>query len=252
MRSRERGTVLAVAASGLVFGSSPAFADHAAVRRCIDAAERAQLLRNDEKLRDAHEALIACTDPACPDELRADCARFAAEVDAAMPAIVPRVVDARRLDVVGVRVWVDGQPLAERIDGRKLYADPGVHRFRWAARSGVATEETLTLRSGEMLQHTVILDERLRPDGTLEPPPRTLGYAALGGGILAAASFAVFEVLAQTGYASLKAGCGRTRACGFSDTDPIARELVIADASLGVLAIAAGISAWQFLSHARP
>src|SRR3954466_3653093 len=96
-------------------------------RRRPATAEQAQLARNDGKLRKAHAELLICTAMECPAELRSDCATWAKQVDAAMARLVPHVTDARGREVLGVRVLVDGEPVAERVDGRGIDVDPGVH-----------------------------------------------------------------------------------------------------------------------------
>src|ERR1700733_10936252 len=75
---------------------------------CIASAEAGQRLRLEAKLTSAREKLLACSQAECPTVLRADCAKWLAEVDRVFPSLVVRAVDGAGADIVEASVYLDG------------------------------------------------------------------------------------------------------------------------------------------------
>src|SRR3954465_1687817 len=94
---------------------------------CVSAAEKAQRLRGANKLLQARASLLICSRDVCPGVVRSDCTRWRAEVEASVPTIVLRAQDPRGQDLTDVKVWLDGTPLADKVDGLPLEIDPGQH-----------------------------------------------------------------------------------------------------------------------------
>src|SRR5579872_4668504 len=115
-----RSLVVAFAIAALV-APAVARADDTA---CIAASEQELTLRQQGKLHDALKQLAACADASCPDEVKAECTRRVAEVDAAMPTLVVVAQDGAGNDLSDVRVSVDGAPLLASLDGRPVSLDP--------------------------------------------------------------------------------------------------------------------------------
>ncbi len=116
---------------------------------CVSAYERAQDLRRTGKLIEAREALITCSQPACPSAATVDCTRWLGEVEQSLPSVVVSAHDARGHEVADLRVLVDGAPLAAAPSGLATPIDPGVHTFRYESSLGPAVEESVTIREGE-------------------------------------------------------------------------------------------------------
>jgi hypothetical protein len=156
---------------GLLALASSAAAD-ATKDECIAANESAQDLRQAGKLREAREKLTVCLAASCPRLLRADCTQRMSEVDAAMPAVVFEAKDGAGNDLSAVHVTMDGQPFAQRLDGRALPADPGEHRFEFEADGLSKTEKTLVLREGENNRHERVVLGNLHPETVSIAPAR--------------------------------------------------------------------------------
>src|SRR5687768_13041454 len=124
---------------------TPARAD---VGECVGAAESSQVLRAEGKLKAAREKLIVCAARSCPALVQTDCRRWLDEVEAQMPSLVFRVVDGKGSDVTDARVLVDGQKVADRLDGRAVVVDPGQRAIRFEV-GGRTFDQTIVVRQGE-------------------------------------------------------------------------------------------------------
>ena len=107
---------------------------------CISAAERAQPMQHEGKLRAARELLRTCSRPQCPSFIRSDCTRWLADLEASTPSIVVHATDPQGGDLTDVRVLVDGELVAPTLDGRDIPLDPGPHVVR-LERAGTAPVE---------------------------------------------------------------------------------------------------------------
>jgi hypothetical protein len=150
MRSVLPSTVAAVLASvlcaGFAHGQQPV---PLTKQQCIDADADAQSLRMAGQLREARERLSTCASAECPQMVRDDCNQRMDEVQRATPTIVFSAKDASGQDVVDVKVTVDGQPFADRLDGTALAANPGPHKYVFHFATGADVERSLVLREGE-------------------------------------------------------------------------------------------------------
>ena len=120
--------IIAALASAAV-AARPARAADPTTADCLAATESSLALRNEHKLREARAQLLICSAASCPADMRDECTRRVGEVNAAIPTIVFAVKDAAGNDLVAVRVTMDGQPIAERLEGTALSIDPGAHTF---------------------------------------------------------------------------------------------------------------------------
>ena len=213
------------------FAAAPALADGNEV--CATAAEQAQSLRKAGKLREARERLVKCTRDTCSAIVRPFCAQWLSEVDAALPSVVIRALDARGQDVLEARVVLDGQPLTERLDGLAVAVDPGAHHVRCEARGGAAAEGDFLIAEGEKNRPLILrFPASLRSDGgpdaaaPLTPDaqraPRSAGdersapwrawsYVAGGVAALGLGSFLYFDLSSWSDYRHLQDTCGVSR-----------------------------------------
>jgi hypothetical protein len=116
---------------------------------CLAASESSLALRNQHKLRDTRAQLLTCAAPSCPADVRDECARRVAEVNAAIPTIVFAAKDAAGNDLVAVKVTMDGQPIAERLEGTALSIDPGEHTFTFETAGQANVQQRFVIREGE-------------------------------------------------------------------------------------------------------
>src|SRR3569832_1401140 len=137
-------TLLTVLTASLrAWAADPTTAD------CLSATESALTLRNQHKLRDARAQLLTCAAATCPSDVRDECVRRVAEVNAAMPTIVFEVKDGAGNDVSGVRVDMDGGVLAEHLEGTALSIDPGELTFMFTHAGDPQVQKLFVIREGE-------------------------------------------------------------------------------------------------------
>jgi hypothetical protein len=122
--------VFGLAAVGAVFLiPAPANAADPTTIDCLNANNSSVGLRNDHKLRAARDRLLVCSAKSCPVDIRKECLRRVDDVNASLPTIVFEATDAAGKDLSAVKVTMDGETLAERLDGTALTVDPGEHTF---------------------------------------------------------------------------------------------------------------------------
>ena len=228
---------------GLAFVSAPAVADMTK-RQCIDANVKAQELRREGKLSDAREQLRSCADASCPAMVRDDCVKRLDELERAQPSVVFDVKDTRGADVIDVRVSVDGQVLADHLDGSPLPIDPGVHVFAFEVAGQPAVTHRLLIREGEVGRHEPVVvttapSSPTRPPVPSEVPPasslagpssaaesdgsaptggwarqRVWGLVLGGAGVAGMAVGTAFGILSSSAWNKAKDACGgNTTAC---------------------------------------
>jgi len=136
-------TCATAAFGGLAHAADPTTAD------CLASSESSLKLRSQHKLRDARTQLLVCAAATCPADIREECTRRVAEVNAAMPTIVFEVKDAAGNDLGAVVVTMDGAPLVERLEGIALSIDPGQHTFSFTAAGQPPVKKDLLIREGD-------------------------------------------------------------------------------------------------------
>ena len=224
-------------------------------RACISASEKAQQLRADSKLMASREQLLSCARDACPSVIRKDCARWLAEVDDALPTIVLGAKDSEGHDVTDVRVTVDKQVFAEKLEGKSQSLDPGSHELKFERAGEDPIVETVLVREGEKnrtVSVTFAHDKPLPKAGPADRP-KVVSPAAwvLGGvGVAAFVSFAYFGLSARSRAADLRATCAP--ACAEDDVSSVRTKLLVADVSLAVSVISFGVATYLFLTPKSP
>jgi len=248
-------------------------AARADVQDCTDAAVEGQNMRDTGAYRRARERFIACAAEQCPGEVRKRCVAWLAEVE----QLTPTVVFGARADgkeVADVRVIVDGEPVAERVDGKPVALDPGEHHFRFERAGQAPVEVTAVLRAGEKER---LVEARFGPEPSpAQPPaptppppasslaPRVAEQAAapapqperrppsgavylLGG--LAVASLAAGAVLDVSGFVFLQQ-CNADPSCtGSHERAEVSWRFVTGDVLLGA-GVLSGVAAWFVWSRA--
>jgi hypothetical protein len=187
-----RGSLTLLAAGLTVLVSaSPVRAD-ISKDECVDANTRAQSLRRSGRFGQAREQLRVCGDPSCP---------------------------------ALVRVTVDGQPLADRLDGTALAIEPGEHAFRFDAPGHVGETRTFVVKEGEKDRRERIVLEATQGPVALSPVPvprevsgglgsqRVVGLAVGATGLGGIAVGAVFGGLAIARWNDSKDECATSTNC---------------------------------------
>ncbi|HEY2518029.1 MAG TPA: hypothetical protein VGI39_44465 [Polyangiaceae bacterium] len=188
--------------------------------QCVAANESGQDLHRIGKLREAKAAFASCLAASCPSAVREDCAERLAEVERALPSVVLGATDAASgKDLEEVHVTVDGEPLADVLDGKAAALDPGEHRFRFEASGLPPKEETIVLSEGEKTRrvHVVLGNAPIAavaPPSPASPPSnagasaqRAVGLGLLAGGAVAAGAGVVLGLLAKNTQDSALGRC---------------------------------------------
>jgi len=254
---RVSASVLALAAAGSAWPSF-ARADTSVADECITAAEQSQPLRHDGKLRSAHQKLLACSRAECPAVVRADCAKWLADVDDAMPTVVLSAVDSTGADVTEVRVSVDGDLLLARLEGKEIPLDPGSHALRFERQGFDPVEQQVVIREGE--RHRVVTITFAPPPGAATAPatplPSTppeedhpaesrrslvLPIALMGAGAAGIAVASYFWASGLGDRSNMASQCAPTHSCSQSAVDSARGKLVAGDVVGGLGIVSAGI-----------
>lgn len=237
----------------LLASSAPALAQDV----CTPAYERAQELRLDGDLLGAREKLVTCSQTSCADFMQQDCARWLAEVDAALPSIVVRARDGSGRYLTRVKVSVDGQLLVTELDGRALPLNPGKHQLLIESEGQSPLQLELFLTEGQRGEPVEVRFEPPPAPALPSPAParaespasRLPAYALGSLGLVGLAGFAIFAVSGTNAEDDLRAStCARTKTCTDADTDPVERKYLFADISLGVGIVALGAATYLFLA----
>jgi len=190
---------------------------------CIAASESSLSLRKAGKLIDARKALATCAAPACPDPVKSSCMQRLADADRAVPSLVFQVKDTGGNDVPGVRISMDGQPLAERGVGTAFALDPGEHAFTFEAEGQPIARKTFVVVEGVKGRSELVVlgtpaPAPAAPAAPTAPVPasgsgsggaqRTIGLVVGGVGIAGLAVGTVAGLLASTKWNTAQSECG--------------------------------------------
>jgi hypothetical protein len=238
MRSLVRGALFA----GAVVATRTAMADHKAV--CLDASSKAQSLRDAHMLLEAREKLRVCAAAGCPAVVQTDCATWLAEVETALPTVVVTAKTGAGVDLVDVKVSVDGQPLVTQLDGHAVPMNAGPHTFHFEAAAGML-DQRVVIREGEKNQPVaVVLGAPPVPAPPPEPPTpapapaksptgdsggplRTVGWVLGGVGLAGLGLGGVMGVVAMSDKSS--AHCDSSNRCDPGTTGGIRTAALLSD-----------------------
>jgi hypothetical protein len=260
-------------AAALVLVATPSLASDK--EECANAAEQAQRLRAEKKLRESRAQFVHCGREVCPGFIRNDCLKWLRDVDAALPTVIFRVRDPDDKDLIKVKVLVDGEVFVSELDGTAVAVDTGAHTFRYEAEGMEPYEERVLISQGEKdrvlkaklvpkghpaaspdnhgVQGNTTGGSGPQPDNATPPgadkPSHTNVPAWVVGGVGAAGlvMFGILETVGQIGYSNLQSGCGATaQKCTEDDIAPVRTELQIALVGLAVGVVGIGVSAVLF------
>jgi len=160
---------------------------------CVSANEAGQDLRRSGKLHTARERFATFVAASCPPAVREDCAERLREVEKATASVVFEVKDSSGNDLSAVRVSVDGEQIATKLDGTAIDVDLGEHTIRFEA-DGKAIDKKFLIREGERDRHeSVTLGARStsKPiDGkTMSRVPAIIAFSAGGVGLIVGIAF---------------------------------------------------------------
>jgi hypothetical protein len=254
----------AVAAAALLLMPRPAEAADPTTADCLRANNSSVALRNDNKLRAARDQLLVCAAKSCPADIRKECLRLVDEVNASMPTIIFEAKDAASGgDVSAVTVSVDGQRLADRLDGTALVIDPGSHTFRFETSGQPTVEKPIVIHRGEKGRlERITVGEAPPPHEKVEelPPPlpqssetglgsqKILAIVAGGVGVVGVGLGSVFGLVAISKKNDAQKACpgqciDQSGVTKWSDAKTAAQVSDVAFI-VGGVALAGGVALW--------
>lgn len=223
---------------------------------CVAALDDAQAARAASKLLDARARYVTCSHEACPDMLREDCSKGLREVNEALPSIVLSAsVDGK--DTTDAIAILDGERVADTLDGRAIPVDPGPHVARFEVKGEGPIEVRVVAREGE--KNRLVTGTFVLTKATIKKPAdkpiaegsrfpvlpvafATAGLLSIGGGI--------YTHIAMIDRAN---ELGRTCApnCEQADRDSLSDKLVLRNVALGVGVGALAVAAVTYLVSRR-
>ncbi len=229
-------------------------------RECATAYVEAQRAMKAGTLKKAREQLAVCAHVECLAAIRKDCVEWLDQVNASIPSIVARAKGPDGKETVDVRLLVDGEIVAEKIDVRAVELEPGKHKLRFEMAAHDPVEQEVILRQGERNR---LVEASFAPKGQTEaqpqattqdggstasltttpdkPPPRVLPYVFGGLALAAFAGTGVFWYRAESGRSTLdSAHCAPN--CASGDVSAIKRDRLIGDVCLGAGVVLAGLA----------
>ena len=255
-------TILCVASTTLA-ETTPAPASD-----CVQSFENAQRQRKEGKLKASVESLIACSQPNCPAFISKECTSIYSEVQSSLPSITVRATDGQGQLLTEVDVFVDGELLTKKLDGRAVPIDPGVHEVRFETAGKAPISQKVLVAEGE--KNKLVSVEYPAPKPTTPEPtaasptapiapvatpqpveksgPPIAAYVVGGLGIAAVGAGVILRVVADGEYDDLKGSCSPN--CTSDDTDPVDMKYNLSIASFAVGGAAIATSAVLFILHA--
>jgi len=222
-----RQSLAASIALGALLIPSAAAAANPSKQECVAANEAAQDLRRAGKLREAREKFALCVAQSCPGPVRDDCAQRLDEVTRAMPTLVFEAKDGSGNDLSAVQVRMDGQPLADRLEGTAVQVDPGEHHFTFTDADGLTrVDKTVVVREGDKDRHVRVVLGAAAPSMSQGEPSehhetaangpsadgssqRTIGLALGGAGVVGLVVGGIFGLVSKSTYDhALQSECG--------------------------------------------
>lgn len=157
MNRLPRATSLFVFASAALLAiDKPVSAADPTIGECLTANDKSIALRNDHKLLAARKELLVCAAATCPAEVRKECMRRVDLVNASLPTVMLEAKDGAGNDLSAVKVTVDGDVLAEKLDGSAISLDPGAHTFTFEVAGQPPITKQLVIREGQKDRREVL------------------------------------------------------------------------------------------------
>ena len=149
-------SVFALTSAALLGTGKPVNAADPTTTECLAANDKSIALRNEHKLLAARTQLLVCAAASCPGEVRKECLRRIDLVNASLPTVVIEAKDGAGNDLAAVKVTMDGDVLAENLDGSALPLDPGAHTFTFELAGQPPITKQLVIREGQKDRREVL------------------------------------------------------------------------------------------------
>ncbi len=235
-------------ASPRAAAAQPAQAPDAAA--CIADHEAAQVENAAGRLREALRLSRSCALSTCPELVRGYCAKLTDEYARQVPTVSLRARDAGGCDTTDARVFVDGNLIAERLDGHALALDPGKRVVRVEVAGVEPEEQTIVATRGEQARTLRFGEARSsrcgappvaepKPASPLPPPADQsdgLSTVTVAGIVVGSIGLAALATAGGLGIAGLtqRSDLEACKPCTQEEVDDVHRLFVVGDVFLAV------------------
>jgi hypothetical protein len=225
--------LFAAAGAALLAPARRATAADPTTADCLTANDKSISLRNDHKLLGARAQLLICAASSCPADIRKECVRRIDLVNASVPTVVFEAKDATGNDLTSVTVKMDGEMIAERLEGTAISLDPGAHTFTFDSPGQPQITKQLVVREGQKDRREAIQFGGTSAGATAKPaatvttiagPPsatprpgetgsrgsgtqKIVGYASIGLGVAGLAVGTIFGLQSMSKHNDAKDAC---------------------------------------------
>jgi hypothetical protein len=266
--------------------SSPAQAADPTTADCLTASDNAVALRNQHKLRAARAQQLVCGAASCPADIRVECLRRVDELNSSIPTAIFQAKDAVGNDIIAVKLTMDGELLAERLEGTPISLDPGPHAFTFEMAGQPPVTKTLVIQESQKDRRESIsfgvgaalpgvpatppaqpgpMPPQPAAEGSQAPPTdsgdstkRILGLVIGGVGVVAA-GVGIFEQVTALGHDSDSKSAAESHDPAVQGTVHTLHEqaldaqtFAIVSGTIGVLAIGTGVYLLVTSSGSKP
>lgn len=239
---------------------------------CTLASDQSIKLRADKKLRAARDQAQLCAAASCSAKVRKACQKRVADLAAAIPTIVFLVKNSAGHDVSDVTVSLDGESLADHLDGTALSVDPGQHTFTFETAGMPPYDQSFLIVEGQKDRHETITLPAPAPASPPPPPvaapvgtadeapthgsPMKAVALGLGGaGLATLVVGAVAGAVADSKWHDSESECGTTTQCpnhGQSVADHNTASSLAAVSTVTLIAGGAALAAGVTLFFVAP
>lgn len=266
--SRARSVLVSVGLGLAVVASGRRAHADAKGEACVKAFESSQEHRGKGRMADALRDLEICSRSACPDVLRIPCTTWKTEIENARPVLAFSITDETGSPTTEGQISVDGLPPVPA--STEVPVAPGPHIITATRPDRPPQEVKVTVASGEHHRVSIAFPAPVVVARTssrivyVRTGPPTITYVLGGVSAVGLASFIGFALGGRTEQKKLEDTCSPR--CTDAETKTGERRYLIADVSLGVSVISAGLATyfalkkrpeptaktWDFRVDARP
>jgi hypothetical protein len=179
---------VALALASAALSGSPARAAESPAVACLAASAASLKFDNEHRLRAERAELLACAAAVCPADIRNECIRRVDEVNLALPTIMFEAKDEVGNDLSAVKITMDTEVLADRLNGIAIAIDPGAHSFIFEAAGRPTVRRQFVIREGQKNRSELVTFAAATSGPALATPGAT--YRAPSGASSLAASSA--------------------------------------------------------------
>jgi hypothetical protein len=233
-------------------------------QECLAQYEEFQSLSEKGELVAASRAVAACGSMDCPLTLQRECVDRLKDLSARIPTIVVAAEDEDGTDLPDARVDLDGAVWHGTLDGREWPLDPGVHALKVTVHGRPPVSLRILAQERDKGRPVRIrvpraptsappLSVTALPSHPVPAPARSpltvLSFVLGGTGLVALGTFAYFGATGVSSRSNLERECSPY--CTQSALDPVRRDFLVADVSLGVSIVAIGAATILFFARPR-